>query len=44
MAKYKAKDTYKTAENTYFNIGTVEPASPSIQNTINSSVPLGPKS
>ena len=23
MAKYKAKDTYKTAENTYFNIGTV---------------------
>ena len=24
MAKYKAKDTYKTAENTYFNIGTVK--------------------
>ena len=24
MAKYKAKDSYKTAENTYFNIGTVE--------------------
>ena len=24
MAKYKAKDSYKTAENTYFNIGTVD--------------------